>query len=302
MTRWAVAVGLVAWAGATLLLSSAPALRRVRLADRLRPYAPGGLSASGGGHRGNWSGTRSILGPLAASLASRLGTLLGGDAALEARLRRLDLDEDAPSFRGRQLRGTLVAAAVSAAVVLVVRPDPLFGGAILVVPIALAALWPEQRVRTADERWRQQLLWELPVVAEQLGMLLSSGYSLGGAVARLAARGEGVCARELGRVGARIRQGLSEVDALREWAARADVGGLDRLVSVLALNWEAADLGGLISAEARSIRREAQRRHVEVIERRAQQVWIPVTVATLLPGVIFMAVPFVDAMGRITGR
>jgi tight adherence protein C len=44
-----------------------------------------------------------------------------------------------------------------------------------------------------------------------------------------------------------------------------------------------------------------QREQVELIERRAQQVWIPVTVATLLPGVIFMAVPFVDAMRRLTG-
>ena len=35
---------------------------------------------------------------------------------------------------------------------------------------------------------------------------------------------------------------------------------------------------------------------METIERRAQQVWIPVTVATLLPGAIFMAVPFVSAL------
>jgi tight adherence protein C len=32
------------------------------------------------------------------------------------------------------------------------------------------------------------------------------------------------------------------------------------------------------------------------MERRSQQVWIPVTVATLVPGVIFLAVPFVEAL------
>ena len=74
------------------------------------------------------------------------------------------------------------------------------------------------------------------------------------------------------------------------------------MVGVLALNWEASDLGALISAEARSVRREVQRAEIEIIEKRAQQVWIPVTVATLLPGVIFMAVPFIDAMGKLTGR
>ena len=44
------------------------------------------------------------------------------------------------------------------------------------------------------------------------------------------------------------------------------------------------------------MRREAQRRLVETIERRAQLVWIPVTVATLVPGVLLMAVPFLAAM------
>ena len=32
------------------------------------------------------------------------------------------------------------------------------------------------------------------------------------------------------------------------------------------------------------------------MERRGQQVWVPVTVATLLPGVIFLAIPFIEAL------
>jgi hypothetical protein len=32
------------------------------------------------------------------------------------------------------------------------------------------------------------------------------------------------------------------------------------------------------------------------MERRGQQVWIPVTVATLLPGVVFIAIPFTSAL------
>ena len=94
----------------------------------------------------------------------------------------------------------------------------------------------------------------------------------------------------------RIRQGLSEVDALREWAALADVDALSRLVAVLAMNREAGDLGRLVSEEARSIRRAVQRELIEQIERRAQQVWIPVTVATLVPGAVLLAVPFIEAL------
>ena len=40
---------------------------------------------------------------------------------------------------------------------------------------------------------------------------------------------------------------------------------------------------------------------VESIERRTQMVWIPVTVAALVPGVIFMAVPFVEALSLFSG-
>ena len=75
---------------------------------------------------------------------------------------------------------------------------------------------------------------------------------------------------------------------------------VDRLVAVLALNREAGDLGRLISEEARTIRGDAHRELIETIERRGQQVWIPVTVATLVPGVIFMAVPFIEAMRLFT--
>ena len=65
---------------------------------------------------------------------------------------------------------------------------------------------------------------------------------------------------------------------------------------MLALNRQAGDLGRLIGEEARSIRRDVHRELVETIERRAQQVWVPVTVATLVPGLIFLAVPFVEAL------
>jgi hypothetical protein len=39
---------------------------------------------------------------------------------------------------------------------------------------------------------------------------------------------------------------------------------------------------------------------VEIIEKRGQQVWIPVTVATLVPGLLFLAVPFTEALRLFT--
>ncbi len=142
---------------------------------------------------------------------------------------------------------------------------------------------------------------ELPVIAEQLGILLGAGFSLNSALDRISRRGHGVVAADLSTVVRKVRQGRSEIDSLREWAATCEAAGVDRLVGVLALHREAADLGALISTEARSIRAATHRRLVESIERRAQLVWVPVTFATLVPGLILIGVPFVDAMAGVTG-
>jgi Flp pilus assembly protein TadB len=160
----------------------------------------------------------------------------------------------------------------------------------------LAFLAHEQRIASASAAWQRRVFLELPVVAEQIGMLMAAGWSLSAALRRISSRGSGNCAADLRRVTERIGQGLSETDALREWAQLLDVDALDRLVSVLSMNREAADLGRLVSEEARAIRREAQRELIERIERRTQQVWIPVTVAALVPGAMLMGVPFIDAL------
>jgi len=158
----------------------------------------------------------------------------------------------------------------------------------------------EQRVAAQSAARQRRIFLELPVVSEQLAMLLTAGYSLGAALNRIALRGQGGCAEDLRIVMGRVRQGLTEVEALREWAAVTRVDALDRLVAVLALNSEAADLGRLVSDQARSIRADVQREVVETMERRAQSVWVPVTIATLVPGVILLAIPFAQALKLFT--
>ena len=187
----------------------------------------------------------------------------------------------------------------------------LVGGTVIAVGLdlngALAALFVlggpllgflliEQGLPTESERWKRRVNLELPVVAEQLGMLLSAGYSVSAALNRLAQRGRGACGRDLARLCERMAVGLGETAALREWADVVDVPASHRLVNVLTLNRKAGDLGRLVSEEARSIRRELHRQALATMERRSQQVWIPVTIATLVPGVIFLAVPFIEAL------
>jgi tight adherence protein C len=288
--------GLALWVGLTLLFSELRWFSRRSLAIRLAPYVPGGMGARGRVGLLSVESFREAVGPLAKSLGSQFSRLFGVSEDLDRRLRRVHAQLDVTEFRVRQIGWSLAGLGAGALFAVAVRPPvPIvllttFGG------MLLAFLVLEQQVSAASDRWKRSVHLELPVVAEQVAMLLGSGYSLVAALDRVARRGHGATARDLGRVLSRIRQGLAEEQALEEWAELSDVRSVERFVAVLALNREASDLGRLIAEEARTIRRDVQRELVETLERRGQQVWIPVTVATLLPGVVFIAIPFTTAL------
>jgi tight adherence protein C len=297
MPRVLAASALVLFVGASLVLSEVRWFSRPPLADRLRPHVAGGMAnRSGASGLLSVASFSEVVGPLARAVGGRVAALLGVTEQVELRLRRVHATVDVTEFRVRQLGWS--AAGLGIGVVLAAVAQPALPVTVLFVAggALLAFLLVEQRLATESARRQRQVFLELPVLSEQLGMLLGAGYSLGAALNRLAARGTGACARDLAGVCGRIRQGLSEVDALREWAALIDVGAVHRLVAVLALNREAADLGRLVSEEAKGIRREVHRELLEQIERRCQQVWVPVTVATLVPGAVLLAVPFIEAL------
>jgi tight adherence protein C len=300
-SRAALLLLLPLWLGATLVLAEIRWFRHVPLADRLGPYAPAGVSRRRSS-RGVMSidAMREVIAPLARSLGARTSELLGVEEDLSMRLARIHSRTDPGSFRVRQLGWAVAALALGATVAMSTGASPLFTALLVIGTPVLAFLVPEQQLSTAGARWQRRVFLELPVVTEQLGMLLSSGYSLGAGLNRLADRGRGACGQDLRRVCARIRYGSTEIDALHEWGQISGVPAVERLVGVLALNREAGDLGRLISDEARSIRRDAQRELMETIEKKAQLVWVPVTVAALLPGTLFIVVPFVEAMRLFT--
>jgi Flp pilus assembly protein TadB len=296
VSRFTVLLALVLWLGATLLLAELRAFRRQPLRDRLRPYLATARQAPGRPGILSVASVRDVIGPLVSSVGAAASRVLGVHDDLSVRLRRAGSPLDATTFRLRQAAWTGGGAAMGLALGTVTGMPAIGALGLSLGGALLTFLFVEQRVVEASRRRQDQLRAELPVVTEQIGMLLGAGYSLGAAVNRLARRGNGVCAQDLAEAVNRVRQGLADVDALREWAAVADVPELDRLVGVLALNTEASDAGRLISDEARSMRAEAHRRTVELMERRAQMVWVPVTVATLVPGVVLMAIPFISAL------
>jgi tight adherence protein C len=296
-----VALAAMLWVGSALLLSELRWFRRQRLDARFAPYVPGLASTNGTASSGAVSSLRQLVTPVAQQVGAALSRTFGVREELAVRLERVHSPVSASEFRVRQLAWSSAGLGVSTLVVAAIRPPGLLALALVSGAALLTFLVVEQQLSTASGRWQRRVFLELPVVSEQLGMMLSAGYSVGAALHRLAERGSGACAADLGRVCARIRHGLAEHEALDEWTAVSGVPAVARLVAVLELDREAGDLGRLINEESRAVRREVHRELIETIERRAQQVWIPVTVATLVPGVILIAVPFIAAMQLFTG-
>jgi tight adherence protein C len=301
VTAVLVLSGLSLWVGSTLLLAEVRWFSRPALTDRLAPFVPGGEEVP---RRSGWwsvATVSEVVGPLARDIGTAVGRAVGVTEDLGRRLRRVHATVDPTSFRVRQLgwAGATFAAATLGAVLL--RLPLWLAVAVPLVAAVLALLLVEQQLLTASAAWQRSLTLELPVVTEQLAMRMGAGASLTVAIERVAARGRGAAARDLTRVAARVRQGASADRALAEWADLAAVDAVTRLVSVLQLDRDTGDLGRLLAAEARTLREEQHRHLIEVAEKRGQQVWIPVTVAALLPGTVFIAIPFASAIGQLFG-
>ena len=177
-----------------------------------------------------------MIGPLARTVGERVARAVGVTEALTLRLERVGSGLDVTAFRVRQLGWAAVGLVSGMVLAVATRQSGPVALLLIVTAPLIGFLVVEQRLAAASQAWRRRVFLELPVVAEQLGMLLAAGYSLGAGLSRLAARGKGACGRDLQRVVGRIRQGLSETEALREWATVADVDALHRLVGILALN------------------------------------------------------------------
>ncbi len=232
----------------------------------------------------------------ASAFVQRIAALADADAELAARLREAGIARSPFEFRARQVGGAAAGLAASGAALAGagVRPLLALAGALGVAAAAYGA-WEHILARSTALR-RTQITEELPIVAEQIGMLLASGMSLTSALDAVARRGHGVCAEGMERVGARVAGGAAVEVALAEWADEAGSAEIRRFVGVLTLHEDTTDVAALVSDEARSARMEAHRRLIAHIERRSEQVWIPVTVAALVPGCVLLAIPFSDAL------
>ncbi|HUQ64438.1 MAG TPA: hypothetical protein VM121_11845, partial [Acidimicrobiales bacterium] len=179
--RLAVLSGLALWAGCTLWFSELRWFVRPSLGDRLGPYGPGGMRPKPRALLPSVESFREVVRPLCRILGERVAKGLGVGEDLAVRLERTHSPLDVTAFRVRQLGWSALGFAAGALLTLAMRPPVVIGLLFIFGGAALAFLVFEQRAATASDAWKRRLFLELPVIAEQLAMLLSAGFSLGAA-------------------------------------------------------------------------------------------------------------------------
>ena len=187
VSRLLLICALVAWAGAALVVADTRWAHRTPLSRRLAIFH-GGRPADD-----EPTPTRRVV-EWASVIGGRVTRLLGIDDDLAVRLERVHSDADPSGVRLQQVGWTIAGLAAGIALAALASPPPGLGVVVVLGPAALGFLLVEHRITAASDRWKHRVADELPVVTEQLAMLLGAGYAVGPAVARIAERGQGACA------------------------------------------------------------------------------------------------------------
>jgi tight adherence protein C len=301
---WAAgaALGLVAATGLIIAVRGVPAMRPVRLADRVAPYVgdtppPSRLLARPSATSAPFVVARRLFGPTLSEAVALLDRIVGGSATVRRRLAGLGARTTLEEFRIEQVvwgaAGTVVAA------LLAIGGGTLHGGAdpVLVVLVALGGLlagvlgrdwW---LTRELDRR-EAAMLAELPVVADLLALSVVAGESPVDALERVCRLTGGELARDLDRALARARAGTPVTGALAELAEHITVEAVARFLQGLVVAIErGTPLAGVLRAQAVDVREVGKRALLEAGGRKEISMMVPVVFLILPVTVLFALYP-----------
>lgn len=127
---------------------------------------------------------------------------------------------------------------------------------------------------------------------EQISLSISNGKSLQSALTSV----DNFNNEELLNFQNLLRSGLDTESAASFWIEQSDSKSKRRLLDLITAKTTAAESLKLMELILKQLRQEKRFSTLAEIERRNQLVWIPVTIAVLLPGMIFIAIPLEAAL------
>ncbi len=304
-----IPLGIVLGLGLWSLAALVPRIGATRLVNRVAPYLLDVSPAARALVDRRPSEPASLLlgafSPPVARAQRGLSRILGGDAAVAARLRQAGSGLTVERFRSRQLLWAAGGAVVGGLVAAVLARVSAAGLPLQVAAVAVAAvlglLAPEQLLARAARSRRVRISAELPTVLEFLMLALSAGEGILDALRRVAHAGNGELARELGHVTGDVNTGVPLADALQRCSATIALPTLTRTVDQLLGALErGTPLVEVLRAQAQESRDETKRQILEAAGRKEVAMLIPlvflilpVTIAfAIFPGILVLQLGF----------
>lgn len=285
-------LGLLAGVGGLLVVVGFPVRRVPSLTARVAPYLETHRDASPAVQRwfAGWART----------VGSAVGARLGSGRVVRERLAVLDPAPGEPAGSADALaahRAEQVLLACGGAVLafgllwISAGPDPVAVVAALVVGAVAGILVRDEVLAHTVRRRREEIVADLPAVAELLALSVGAGENVGAALERVAAGNGPLCAGLRGALG-RVRTGTPLLDALAELAGRWQVAPFSRFVDAVSLAVEAGSpLAGVLRAQAADARDAEHRRLVELGGRKEVRMMVPVVFGILPTTVVFAVYP-----------
>lgn len=296
------ALGLLAATGVIVAVRGAPAMRPIRLADRIAPYladtpAPSRLLARPSATSAPFTVARRLFGPTLREAGALLDRLVGGATSVRRRLNGLGDGSSVEEFRIEQVVCAAIGMLLGALLGLLI--GVLRGSAepVLVVLLALGgavvgALGRDWWLGRQLERREQAMIAEFPVVADLLALSVVAGEAPVDALDRVCRLTGGELARDLGRALAKARAGTPVTRALADLAEQTTLDSFARFLQGLVVAIErGTPLADVLRAQAVDVREAGKRALLEAGGRKEISMMVPVVFLILPVTVLFALFP-----------
>jgi tight adherence protein C len=289
-------IGGAAGAGLLMSVQRAIALRRPSLVQRVAAYLPRRASYAAKATITPFSTLERVLAPSLRAAAARIERVVGGRRALAIRLEQAGRIPDVDAFRIRQLLAGIAGAVVACGLVLLraLSSPPPLPPMVLIIGLGgvAGAMLVEQSLGRAIAHRREQMVAELPAIAELLALAVAAGETIGAALERVSRVGTGVLPNELERLSAEVRTGASLPTALRELSDRAAHPAVARFVDGIVVAIErGTPLSDVLRAQAADVRESGRRQLMEDAGRREIAMMVPVVFLVMPVTVLFALFP-----------